>query len=111
MSKYKARKTTVDNICFDSRAEANYYSQLKLLKRAKKILDFELQPEYTLLKPFRKNGKAYRGIKYRADFLVTHLDGSKEVIDVKGVKTAVYAMKKQLFENMYPDLTIKEVSA
>lgn len=109
MSKYKARKTKVDNITFDSQAEANYYVELKILKRSKKILDFEIQPEYVLLKPFRKAGKAYRGIKYRADFLVTDLDGTQRVIDVKGVKTDVYAMKKQLFENQYPHLTITEV--
>lgn len=110
-SKYGARKTTIDNIVFHSKAEAEYYHKLKMLKRAKQITDFDLQPEYVLLKPFRKNGKAYRGIKYKADFLITHLDGSQEVIDVKGYKTAEYRMKKQLFESLYPDLTIIEVSA
>lgn len=111
MSKYGARKTTVDNHKFDSRAEAIYYSKLKLLKQAKQIRDFELQPVFVLLEPFRKNGKAYRGIKYIADFRVTHLDGRIEIVDVKGMKTAVYQMKKQMFEQKYPELTIVEVSA
>lgn len=110
MSKYGARKTVIDNIRFDSAAEARYYHELKMRKRAKEILDFELQPEYELLKPFKKDGKKYRGIKYRADFLVTNLDGSQEVIDVKGVRTTVYLLKRQLFESKYPHLTIKEVS-
>lgn len=111
MSKYGARKTTIDNIRFDSRAEANYYCNLKLLKQGKKIKDFELQPEFVLLPPFQKGKKKYRGIKYIADFRIEHLDGSIEIVDVKGFKTDGYRMKKQLFESLYPDLTINEVSA
>jgi hypothetical protein len=109
VTKYKARKTTVDNIQFDSAAEARYYVELKLLKRAKKIKDFERQPVFVLVEPFKKNGKKYRGTKYKADFLVTNLDGSQEVVDVKGVLTPVYRLKKTLFESKYPHLTIKEV--
>jgi hypothetical protein len=111
MTKYGARKTIVDNIKFDSAAEAMYYRQLKLRKSGNDILDFELQPAFVLLEPFRKNGKAFRGIKYIADFKITHLDGSIEIVDVKGVKTDVYRMKRMLFEKQYPELTITEVSA
>lgn len=111
MSKYGAKKTTIDNIKFDSRAEAAYYSRLKMLRKAKQIQEFECQPVFVLVPPFRKNGKHYRGIKYVADFKVTHLDGSIEIIDVKGVRTQGYLLKRQLFENLYPDLTITEVSA
>lgn len=111
MSKYGAKKTTVDGIRFDSRAESVYYSNLKILKRAKQIKDFECQPVFVLVPPFRKNGKHFRGIKYVADFKVTHLDGSIEIVDVKGFKTDGYRLKKQLFESLYPDLTINEVSA
>lgn len=110
MSKYGARKTMVDNIRFDSAAEARYYSNLKLRKAAKDIIDFELQPVFVLVEPFRKNGKHYRGIKYKADFRIEHLDGSVEIVDVKGVKTDVYRMKKTLFEKKFPDLTITEVA-
>lgn len=111
MSKYGARKTVVDNIKFDSAAEAKYYNQLKLRKRIRDITDFELQPVFVLLDPFRKNGKFFRGIKYIADFKIIHLDGSVEIVDVKGVRTDVYRMKRMLFEQRYPDLTITEVSA
>lgn len=111
MTKYGAKKTTVDNIRFDSAAEARYYNGLKLRKAAKDIRDFELQPEFVLVEPFRKNGKHYRGIKYKADFRIEHMDGTIEIIDVKGVKTDVYRMKKTLFEKMFPDLTITEVAA
>lgn len=111
MSKYGARKVMIDNISFDSKAEAQYYRQLKLRKAAKDIKDFELQPAFVLVEPFRKNGKSYRGIKYIADFRITHLDGSIEIVDVKGVRTDVYKIKRTLFEQKYPDLTITEVGA
>lgn len=111
MNKYGAKKTTIDNIKFDSKAEAMYYSKLKVLKQGKCIKSFECQPEFVLLPPFQKGKKKYRGIKYIADFRVEHLDGSIEIVDVKGMKTQVYLLKRQLFENLYPDLTITEVSA
>jgi len=109
--KYGAKKTTLDGFTFDSKAEATYYLELKLLKKAKKILDFELQPRFELLPPFTKNGVKYRKTEYVGDFLVTHLDGSREVVDVKGKKTPVYEIKRKMFEYRYPELTIKEVSA
>jgi Protein of unknown function (DUF1064). len=109
VSKYRAKKTVIDGIMFDSKAEAQYYVELKLLKRSKKIASFECQPEYELIPKFKKNGKTFRAVKYIADFLVTHLDGSEEVVDVKGVLTPVYRLKKTLFESKYPHLTIKEV--
>jgi len=46
---------------------------------------------------------------YVADFLVTYADGRKEIVDCKGVRTSVYRLKKRLFAEKYPELTIKEV--
>jgi hypothetical protein len=31
-------------------------------------------------------------------------------VDCKGIKTAVYLLKKKIFEYKYPDLRIKEVT-
>jgi hypothetical protein len=111
MSKYGARKTMIDNIKFDSLAEANYYRQLKLLQRAGEIIDFELQPTYELQPAYMRGKKKVQPITYKADFLVTYKDGRKEVIDVKGMRTPVYALKKKMFEFKYPELEIVEVSA
>lgn len=109
--KYGAKKAIVDNIKFDSQAEAKYYSKLKLLKRAKLIVDFEIQPEYIVYDGFVRDGKKYQPIKYRGDFLVTYPDGRIEVIDVKGMKTPVYEMKKKMFTDRYRDLVLVEVTA
>lgn len=53
-SKYNAKKVVIDNIKFDSKAEAAYYQQLKLLKLTGEVTSFDLQPEFTLQDSFRK---------------------------------------------------------
>ena len=103
MTKYGSKKTVVDGHTFDSQAEARYYEQLKWLLEHKEIKSFRLQPRYTLFESFKKNGKTFRKTEYIADFEIIHLDGSIEVIDVKGYETPVFALKRKLFEKMYPD--------
>ena len=46
MSKYHNIKTVVDNIKFDSKKEANRYTELKLLERAGKIFALALQRKF-----------------------------------------------------------------
>lgn len=101
-TKYHNKKTTIDDIIFDSKAEANYYLQLKWLKDNKQILFFRLQPSYLLQEAFDKDGKKFRRIDYKADFEAHHLDGSIEVIDVKGIETEAFKIKRKLFEYKYP---------
>ena len=55
-SKYSNIKTVVDGIEFDSKKEADYYCQLKILKRAGEIKDFDLQQRYELQHTFKKDG-------------------------------------------------------
>lgn len=69
MNKYKNKKVQVDMFVFDSIAESRRYKELKLLEQAGEISKLELQPKFTLQESFRKNGKAYRKIEYRADFM------------------------------------------
>lgn len=108
-SKYNNKKTEIDGITFDSKKEAEYYCMLKLLKRAGEIKDFGLQPRYELQPKFAKNGKKYRAITYIADFVIVNNDGTTEVVDVKGVETQVFKVKKKMFEYQYPDLSLKIV--
>lgn len=101
-SKYGNRKVEVDGHVFDSVAESKYYQQLKWLEANKQILSFRLQPRYRLEDGFEKGGKKYRPIDYIADFEIHHLDGSIEVVDVKGALTDVFRLKQKLFEKKYP---------
>lgn len=51
------------------------------------------------------NGKKI--CKYIADFRVTYADGRIEVVDVKGVRTGVYRLKKKLVEAQYGIIIIE----
>ena len=93
-SKYKAVKTYVDDICFDSAKEARRYSELKLLEKGKVINSLELQPEF----PVMIEGKKI--CKYRADFAY-YEDDRRVIEDVKGFKTPIYRLKKKLVEALY----------
>lgn len=110
-NKYRNRITEVDGYTFDSKAEANCYRELKLLEKAKQITHLELQPKFEIIPSYyhpvtkRKIAASY----YIADFRVRYADGREEVIDVKGIKTAVYMLKKKLFEQKY-GIAIKEIS-
>lgn len=94
MSKYGASKQTVDGITFDSKAEAERYSILKLLEKAGKIQRLEVHPVYPLVVNGMKIGK------YIGDFHYLE-NGAGILEDVKGVKTAVYRLKKKLIKAIY----------
>lgn len=97
-SKYNVKKTSIDGHSFDSLKEANYYEELKLRLRVGEIRGFCIQPTF-ILAP---------NLKYKADFIVFNNDGTSEIIDVKGMKTKEYIVKKKVFEDKF-NLKIKEV--
>lgn len=103
--KYGAKQTEVDGHIFPSKAEAKRYIELKLLERAGQISNLRLQPKYEILPKFKSN----QAIHYIGDFEYIE-NGKKVVEDVKGVKTAVYRLKKKMFEYKYPDIELREVS-
>jgi len=99
-SKYGNVKTTIDGTKFDSKAEAEYYQELKLRQRAKELEIIKLQPSVTLVAGIP--GKV-RPIIYIPDFLIK--EKSQYVyIDVKGVHTAVFTLKSKLWAHFGPAL-------
>ena len=110
-NKYNARKTMIDGIVFDSKAEAERYLFLKSEEQAGNISNLCCHPRYVLQPSFKVDGKTIRAITYTADFSYTSLKGIPIVEDVKGVKTAVYNLKKRMFLYQYPDLYFQEVKA
>ena len=111
-NKYNAHKTTVCGHTFDSRREAEIYLDLLSRKQHGEILRIGFQPQYTILEGFRDNtGKKQRPITYTADFFVAYADGRNEVIEVKGVRTRDYLLRKKLFLHMMreTDIIFREV--
>ena len=111
MTKYRAIKTVVDGITFDSKKEAKRYSELKMMEKAGIIATLRLQPEFKCM----VNGK--KVCTYKADFEYLMVDeegpdgqiGYYIVEDVKGFKTPVYKLKKKLVEALFPGTVINEI--
>lgn len=112
MNKYNAQRVKVDGITFDSKKEAQRYSELKLLERCGAISDLELQVEYKLIPSQKINGKVVeRAVKYIADFRYKE-KGETVVEDVKGYKKGgaykVFAIKRKLMLERY-GIRVREV--
>lgn len=122
------RKVTIDGIEFDSAKEGRRYSELKLLQRAGRIEQLELQKEFELIpaqyETFPRYGKTGKRLQdgkrcieksctYKADFAYIQ-DGQQIVEDVKGYRdpaSAAYAkfvIKRKLLLWRY-GIRIKEV--
>ena len=110
MTKYNNKKTTIDDIVFDSKNEALYYEALKDMKAKGLIKDFELQPEFILQEGFEKDEKKYRAIKYTADFRVLTNNDYSYIVDVKGMLTTEFKIKMKLFNYKYPDIELRLIS-
>ena len=98
--KYRAQKTVVDGITFDSKRESERYAELRVLLKAGVIKHLELQPSFELQEGFECKGKKYRPIIYKADF--AYMEGDTYVVeDVKGMETDVFKLKRKLFIHKY----------
>lgn len=116
-NKFNARRKSVDNITFDSTAEANAYQQLKTEEGVGAIKGLSLQPVFLLAEGFRDSGgKKHRAITYRADFeffrlprgdFGMRLPEEHVVVEVKGMETPVWLLKKKLFLAKYPHIKLE----
>ena len=111
MSKYNAQKCECDGYSFDSKEEMRYYNCLVRNKSLGIISNFELQPKYILLEAFTYMGKKRQAMTYTPDYLIYHIDGTEELIDVKGMETQQGAMRKKLFEYYYPNLKLTWIAS
>jgi hypothetical protein len=110
-NKYHARRTSVDNITFDSAAEANRYAELLILLKAGEIKDLIVHPKYEIVPYMFINDKRYRAVFYEADFEYKTPDGKVFVEDVKGVETPLFKLKWRLANMLYPQFIFKIVRA
>jgi hypothetical protein len=97
-SKFKNIRCEVDGIGFASKAEAGFYSALKLKQMAGEVAYFLRQV------PLHLPGN----IRYVVDFVVFEADGRVRYIDVKGVETPMFKLKRKQVEALYP-ITIETV--
>lgn len=103
MSKYGAQKINIDGITFDSKIEAKFYEKCKEDKAKGLILNFELQPRFTLQPKYNLKGKNVRKIEYVADFMIYYDDLWIDVIDIKGMATSEAKLKRKMYDYQYPN--------
>ena len=109
-NKYHASKCILNGIPFDSRKEAQRYSELLLLLRAKEISNLRRQVKYVLIpaqyETYERYGKRGQELQpgerliekecsYIADFVYEE-NGKDVVEDTKGFKTKDYIIKRKL---------------
>ena len=110
-SKFRNRKTEVDGIRFDSKHEAERWSELKILEKANQIRDLQRQVPFELIPAQKENGRVVeRAVKYYADFVYFDHDGNLVVEDAKSpiTKTDVYKLKRKMMK-AFKGIEIKEV--
>jgi hypothetical protein len=104
--KYSNKKeVTESGIKYDSKREAKYGAELELLERCGAIRDLQRQVRFEIIP--KQDGE--RACTYILDFM--YYDKEKQeyqYIDVKGMKTEVYRIKKKLLKLVH-GITITEV--
>jgi hypothetical protein len=102
-TKMKNRKTEVDGLKFDSKAESRRYLELKELALTHKIEDLRCQVPFILLPSQYLEGKCVeRGVKYVADF--TYMENGQLIVeDVKSPIsiTPSYIIKRKMMLNVH----------
>ena len=110
VSQDKLRRT-FDGVVFDSELEMKYYRDVIYPKlNSGEIISCEFQKKYELQPSFKHYGTTVRQITYIADFYIVYADGSREVIDVKGMKTPEAQIKRKMMWYVYPDINFKWIA-
>lgn len=100
--KYGAKKTEIDGVRFDSRAEARRWQALQMLERAGEISNLERQVVYELAPKIKYDGaaRATPALRMVADF--RYRAGDRVVVeDCKGVLTEGARIKRHLMKAVH----------
>ena len=113
-----SKKVTYEGITFDSEMECEFYKVLKTLESDGRLKDLSHHVVFPLVGPYVVSpskslsdlldveglplDKTVEGVNYEADFVyVDTKTDEKVVIDVKGILTPDFKIKKKLFETVY----------
>lgn len=104
--KYNNKKTKVDGITFDSKAEAKRYEELKLEQEQGKIRNLKVHPDYHIQEGYTdpQTGQRVKGVKYTPDFSYERMMTTAPYLnrwvfiveDVKGFETDLFKTKYQM---------------
>lgn len=100
-NKYLNQKTVIGGVTFDSKAEAARWLVLSAMQQDGQIADLRRQVVFTLVPSVKLLGaiRASPALRYTADFTYTvAATGERVVEDKKGMRTAVYRLKRHLMK-------------
>lgn len=104
-SKYGAVRTSCGLHEHASKKEAKVCGDLTLMAKGGVIHDLKYQPRFDLF-AYVAVGEKMKVCEYVADFSYLDLD-KRIVLDVKGVKTAMYRLKKKMMKACW-DIEVQE---
>ena len=96
-NKYHAKSTEYGGVVYHSKLEAAYAEELDWRVHAKDIKSWDRQVKL----PLKVNGMLIAN--YYLDFIVTHNNGTKEFVEVKGHETEVWKMKWKILEATFEE--------
>jgi len=107
-NKYRAKKTIINGIRFDSKKEANRWCDLQIMQQAGEISNLERQvPIYLLGRDENILTPTGRKMRYVADFqYFDHRINAVVLEDSKGFPTEVFKLKKAILAAMGVDVKI-----
>jgi len=94
-NKYHAVSSIYNGSVYQSKKEAAYAQELDLRLRAKDIKKWERQVKISI------DINGFHICNYYVDFLITHNDKSKEMVEIKGFETDVFRIKRKLVEAVF----------
>ena len=100
MAKYKNELTESHGRVYHSKVEAQYDGVLRTLLAEGRIKKIERQVRFPL-PDFNWLKTGSRRFSYNADFVVTRLDNTKCVVEVKGYFPAAQKVKYAFFQYVY----------
>ena len=106
-NKYKAIKTKIDNITFDSKKEARRYTELKQMQKIGIIKELQCQPRIPLVVNGKQIGHYVGDFKYLDKLTNTYI---LEDVKTEATKTPIYRLKKKILETYKPPIIITEVT-
>jgi len=97
-SKFRNKRTEYNGHIYDSKGEAELAAELDIRQKAGEIKSWERQVSYKLV---------VHGVvicTHRVDFVITHHNNTREAVEYKGYATALWKLKRKLFEAIYPNI-------
>lgn len=102
MTKYRNKKTVLDGITFDSKAEAARWQELILLAKGCYIRFLRRQVSYELAPAVMLGGRKKPALRYVADFKYFDVMKKEWVVeDVKGMVTPLFRVKQHLMATVH----------